>query len=100
VAGQKKRWYIGLACARHNKRTHSRQSGNTAYVVPVDRDSFVPGEATSSTSSESAADVSNPPRLSHPVDTRSDDRYSAKFMIVHTSQLLVVYLFFLLVNHT
>jgi hypothetical protein len=100
VVGRKKRWYVCLACARHNKSTDSRQSRNIAYVVPVDSDSFVPGEATSSTTSESAADVSNPPRLSHPVDTHTHDRYSAKFTNAHTSQLLVVHLFFLLVNHT
>ena len=52
-----------------NGRTESTQSGNTDYVVPVDRDSFVPGEATSSTTS--TVDVSNAPRLSHPVNSQS-----------------------------
>src|SRR6266852_8967364 len=82
-AGRHLMWWTGKPVVHwlnlcEEQQENGRQSRNTAYVVPVDRDSFVPGEATSSITSESAADVSNPPRLSHTVDTHSDDRYHSQ----------------------
>jgi hypothetical protein len=87
-----KQWYSGTLAklVRDTTREQIRDRAEIAYAVPVDCGSFVPGEATSSTIS--AVDVSNPPRLSHPVNTQRDDRHLTKFMDAHTSQLLVVHL--------